>query len=282
MRQPFTNSMFGRACGFLVLLVLGSACSGAEEPSQTQISQWVDQLGDREFAVRDRATSALSGLDADHLPFLIQRLEGATDPEVTVRLRGVIAKLKFERQQSVIRAFLRDADMEQSHELEGWNTFASIAGRNRSSKRLFLELYERYPELVEKPLNDAQQAFDAAVKVSRTLQESEIQFNGGDATDGLALLYCLCIANLHGDHRLAVGGLRVFGRFPYNKLIRDPQAKRPMEVMVERWASSLATGADLTSALLIMLESDLATARTVAISCSPCAKVLIAHLPKIF
>ncbi|MCU0707181.1 MAG: hypothetical protein MUF23_02710 [Pirellula sp.] len=234
------------------------------EPSREAILEWIQDLGSSEFAVRDRATRQLNALSTDHLPLLVERLEPVTDPEVRVRLSGVVAKLKFERQQNIVRAFLRDPDMNQTHELDGWATFAAVAGPIRSSKRLFLELLDRHPQLVEKPLETAQQAYEAAVAVSRQIQESEIQLGEGEPSDGLALLYCLCTMNAHGDSKLAASGLRVFGRFPYNQLIRDPQSKRPMETLVERWAVSLQAPSDLTSAMLIMIESDLSTVRSVA------------------
>jgi hypothetical protein len=225
---------------------------------------WIDQLGHPEFEVRDKATSQLSNLSADHLPVLRERLGTATDPEVRVRLSGVVAKLKYERQQNIVKAFLRDPDMANSHELDGWQSFSAVAGANRSSKRLFLQLYERHPGLVERPLESVASAMESARRVSRSIQENEIQLGEGDPADGLALLYCLCVADASGDNQLATMALRVFMRFPYNQFFRDPQAKKPMEVMVERWALSLRGGGDLTSAMLIMIESELTTVRSVA------------------
>lgn len=250
-------------CASLLWLAAGSLAH-PQEPSRDTILAWVADLSHSEFAVRDRATQQLNGLTMEQLPMLVEQLGSATDPEVIVRLSGVVAKLKSERQQKIIRAFLRDPDMNQTHELEGWRSFSAVAGANRSSKRLFLELFERYPHLVEQPLATGQQAFDAAAAVSRTIQESMVQLSEGDPNDGLALLYCLCAMDLHGDQRLATSGLRVFGRFPYSQTIRDPQAKRPMEALVERWALSLQSSSELTGAMLIMVESDLNSVRSVA------------------
>jgi hypothetical protein len=244
-----------------------------EEPSRETILGWVADLSHGEFAVRDRATRQLNGLTTDDLPILVDQLAAATDPEVIVRLSGAVAKLKYERQQYIIRAFLRDPDLTQTHELEGWKSFSQVAGANRSSKRLFLELFDRYPQLVEKPLESSQEAFDAMAIVAKSIQESTLQlFKGdpslqlgqGDSIDGLAMLYCLCMMDAYGDSRMATTGLRIFGRFPYNQILRDPQAKRPMESLVERWALSLQSGSDLTRAILIMIESDLNTVRSVA------------------
>ncbi len=235
-----------------------------DKATPESIATWIAQLASGEFDVRDQATSRLSNLSNEELPQLTDALEQATDPEVRVRLSGVIAKLKFERQQRVVRAFLRDPDMSNSHELEGWKTFSAIAGANRSAKRLFLELLDRHPGLVETPLDDPKLAMDKARQVARSIQENEIRLGEGDQTDGLALLYCLCASDALGDNQLSTLSLRTFMRFPYNALFRDVQAKKPMEIMAERWALSLEGGGDLTTAILIMTESDLSTVRSVA------------------
>lgn len=251
------------ALGFALGFAPGSLVR-ADEPTRETILVWIAELGDGEFAVRDRATGHLNQLTLEHLPFLLEQLESATDPEVIVRLSGVVARLKHERQQKIIRAFLRDPDMNQTHELEGWKSFAAVAGANRSSKRLFLKLYDRYPELVEKPLGNGQEAFDAAASVSRVIQQTMVQLGEGDSTDGLALLYCLCAMNSHGDQRLASAGLRVFRQFPYNRILMDPQSKRPIETLMERWALSLQFGNEMFEAMRIMVETDLGTVRSVA------------------
>ncbi len=254
-------------CASALWLVLGVAPGSllrADEPTREAILAWIAELGDGEFAVRDRATGHLNQLTLDHLPFLLEQLESATDPEVVVRLSAVVARLKYDRQQKIIRAFLRDPEMNQTHELEGWKSFSAVAGAHRSSKRLFLKLYDRYPELVEKSLANNQEAFDAAASVARVIQQTMIQLGEGDATDGLALLYCLCVMNSHGDERLASAGLRVFRQFPYNRILMDPQSKRPIETMMERWALSLPSGSDMHEAMRIMVETDLGTVRSVA------------------
>jgi len=250
-------------CASLLWLAV-CAPTRSEDPTRETILAWIADLSSGEFAVRDRATRQLNGLTADQLGLLVDQLAAADDPEVKVRLSGVVAKLKHERQQNIIRIFLRDPDMSQTHELEGWKTFSEVAGANRSSKRLFLELFDRYPELVEKPLESSQQAFDASAVVSRSIQDSMIQLGDGDEVDGLALLYCLCAMDARGDQRMASSALRILGRYPYNQMLRDPQAKRPMEVLVERWALSLQSSSDLTRAMLILVESELTSLRRVA------------------
>jgi hypothetical protein len=228
------------------------------------IQRAIADLGSSLYDERDAATGRLSQLTADSLPTLEMALKQTTDPEVQVRLSSVIAKLKHERQQRIVRQFLRDPDMTNDHELRGWSGFARVAGANRSSKRLFLQLSDRYPSLVEEPLEPGQSALESARRVARGIQEDQLQRGEGDKTDGLALLYCLCAAEDEADGTLSSLSVRTFLRAPYNQFLRDPQAKKPMEMMTERWGLSLTNPSDQTAAILILLESDLNTARSVA------------------
>ncbi len=212
----------------------------------------------------------LSQLGDDQIPLLEGELKLATDAEVRVRLATVLAKLKYERQQRTIRMFLRDSDMSHEHGLHGWASFSRVAGANRSAKRLFLQLGDRYGELVETVLEPGKPAMDWARRVARDIQEDQSELREGDKSDGLALLYCLCAAQQDGgassdeDGALASLSIRVFKRSPYNQFLRDPQAKRPMEVMTERWATSLRGVSDQADALLVLLEADLNSAKSVA------------------
>ena len=253
----------------LVLMASGAselrACqSEVVLATNDEIAGWIQELGSSEFEVRDGATRRLSGLTTEHLGILEDALAKATDLEVRVRLSSVIAKLKYERQQRTIKAFLRDPNMSNHHELEGWASFSRVAGSNRSAKRLFLQLYDRYPDLVEKPLASSNEASVFAKRVARGIQDDELKRGEGSGADGLALLYCLCATDPSEEATLSTLSLRVFLRAPYNQYFRDPQAKKPMEVMMERWANTLEGGADQTSAILIMLEAELNTVRTVA------------------
>lgn len=258
------NRLLRTACCASLFWLATCVPARSEDPTRETILAWIADLSSSEFAVRDRATRQLNDVTIEQLGLLTDQLASATDPEVVVRLSGVVSKLRYERQQNIIRTFLRDPDMNQTHELDGWKSFSEVAGANRSSKRLFLELFERYPELVEKPLESSQQAFDASAFVARAIQESMVRLGEGSEVDGLALLYCLCVMDARGDRHMASSGLRILGRFPYNQLIRDPQAKRPMEALMERWALSLPTASEQTRAILIMVESDLTSVQRVA------------------
>ena len=233
-------------------------------PDGNTLRQWVQELGDSRFEVRDRASGKLSKLSTDQLDPLQELLKGSTDPEITVRLSSVVAKLKAERQQQIVSGFLRDPDILNDHGLHGWSSFARIAGPSRSSKRLFLQLYERHAELVEEALEDPKLATERGRKVLSRIQDSEIRRTEGDKSDGLALLYCACASQGDKDSKIGAMALRILLRAPYNQCLRDPQSKRPIETMMEQWAGTIDGSYEQTTALQIMVEANLSPVRSLA------------------
>ena len=181
-----------------------------------------------------------------------------------MRLGSVIAKLKAERQQQIVGVFLRDTNMQENHGLEGWGNFAKVAGATRSSKRLFLQLYDRYPDLIEQPINDSKQAAELARKIVTKIQEGEMRRGEGDKSDGLALLYAVCVAEGNKETALNSTALRLLLRAPYNQALRDPQSKRSIDAMMERWTLTLEDGYEQTVAIQIMIEAELNATRPLA------------------
>lgn len=258
-------------CCLILLSCLSSPhTSDAQQvPSESlvpreEIALWVAELGSSKFEIRDRATGKLSGLTTDHLDTLKELLSSATDPEIRVRLGSVVAKLKTERQQQIIGVFLRDPDMQDDHGLKGWGNFAQVAGANRSSKRLFLQLYDRYPDLIEQPINDTKQAAELARKIVTKIQEGEMRRGEGDKSDGLALLYAVCVSEGNKETALNSTALRLLLRAPYNQALRDPQSKRSIDAMMERWTLTLEDGYEQTVAIQIMIEAELNATRPLA------------------
>ncbi len=267
--QSWASSLLGICLGICTLVGDRGALSqdnpGDVDPNT--IRKWVQDLGDRQFEVRDQATSKLSSLSNKQLELLKELLASSTDPEIIVRLSSVVAKLKTERQREIVQVFLRETDVEKDHGLKGWSGFAKVAGSNRSSKRLFLQLYDRYPMLVEEPLEDPKKAGEFGLGVIRGIQQQEMGRAEPDKIDGLVVLYCSCLASSSGEYKsnLAAMSLRVLLRAPYNQALRDPQAKRAIESMVEIWSQNIEDSYEQTIALQIMLEANLTTAKSLAV-----------------
>ncbi|MFM8401502.1 MAG: hypothetical protein ACKOAH_27080 [Pirellula sp.] len=267
--QSWTMSLLGICFGICTLMgyqgSLAQENLGDVDPNT--IRKWVQELGDRQFEVRDQATAKLSSLSNKQLELLKELLASSTDPEIIVRLSSVVAKLKTERQREIVQVFLRETDVEKDHGLKGWSGFAKVAGSNRSSKRLFLQLYDRYPMLVEEPLEDPKKAAEFGLGIIRGIQQQEMGRSEPDKIDGLVVLYCSCLASSSEEYKsnLAAMSLRVLLRAPYNQALRDPQAKRAIESMVEIWSQNIEDSYEQTIALQIMLEANLTTAKSLAV-----------------
>lgn len=267
--QSWAIRLLGICFGICTLVgsqvVLAQDNLGDADPNT--IRKWVQDLGDRQFEVRDQATAKLSSLSNKQLELLKELLASSTDPEIVVRLSSVVAKLKTERQREIVQVFLRETDVEKDHGLKGWSSFAKVAGSNRSSKRLFLQLYDRYPMLVEEPLEDPKLAAEFGLGIIRSIQQQEMGRSEPDKIDGLVILYCSCLASTSEEYKanLAAMSLRVLLRAPYNQALRDPQAKRAIENMVEIWSQNIEDSYEQTIALQVMLESNLTTAKSLAV-----------------
>jgi HEAT repeat protein len=80
-------------------LALPSALAQApvSDPDPSIIRRWVEDLGDRQFEVRDQATAKLSNLSNQQLELLKELLASSTDPEIIVRLSRQSGKVRSSR-----------------------------------------------------------------------------------------------------------------------------------------------------------------------------------------
>lgn len=223
----------------------------------------VSELSSSEYAVRERATEELSRSEADDLPELRAAFQNATDPDARARLAGVIARIKYERTQKVVKLFLREPDPTVTHGLEGWKSFSRYSGTSRSAKRLFLMMLERYPDLVEVELATKEAALARSQKIAVAIKENQMSLRSNEREDALALLYTLNASGDLMDRNLEVISYQTFRTSPFPAFLREVQSKKSLERMFRGWGSQLT---DLKpGALLIMIENDLAIGRELAI-----------------
>lgn len=82
--------------GLLVLSLLGmpsGAWADSAPPAVLTVEQWIEQLGDRDFAARERAARAIEALGADALPAL-RKARTHTDQEIRKRAEHWIPQLE--------------------------------------------------------------------------------------------------------------------------------------------------------------------------------------------
>lgn len=242
-----------------------AAAQGPGSPIATdsRISAAVSQLASPEYSVRERATEELSRSSPDDLPQLRAAFESSIDPDSRARLAGVIARIKYERTQKVVKLFLRETDPTITHGLEGWKSFSAYSGTSRSAKRLFLMLLERYPDLVETELETKEAALARSQKIAVAIKENQLSLRANEREDALALLYCLNASRDLMDRNLEVISYQTFRTSPFPSFLREVQSKKSLERMFRNWGSNLT---DLKpGALLIMIENDLSIGRELAL-----------------
>ncbi len=233
------------------------------EIDDDELSQLINNIASSEFHVRESATERLQKLSFSSIDRLKGHFGNVTDPEARARLHGVIARLVFDRQQQIISAFIRDQDPNQSHGLDGWRRFSKEAGTSRQSKQLFLKMYDKFPELVEKELANKQEAFDKARSVASIIQEGRNNLASWEEADCLALLFCSLVADDLFDKNLERTSAESFRMSPFNRMLADSQFHIPFGAMLSSWSKRIEDYRK--EALIIMMDFNYTQARGLAI-----------------
>jgi hypothetical protein len=111
--------------------------NGTEAPAPSDIAKLVDQLGHRDFRVRDTATRHLSALGVDSLPALL-KLRDHPDPEVRRRLVEVVGplesaarvapkRIRFRLKQRPVAEALTELTRQSGYKIEPWPPGAAAA-----------------------------------------------------------------------------------------------------------------------------------------------------------
>ncbi len=109
-----------------------------------EIARWVEALGSREFAKRERAADALISIGIEAVPLLEKAHRETVDPEVKIRTRLLIHQLRSGSLEAKIESFLAGEDVD----FENWGIIKSIFGDLPKSRDLYVELLQTYPGLV--------------------------------------------------------------------------------------------------------------------------------------
>lgn len=245
-----------------------SCCFGQDMPAIVKadtLPGLVSLLGSPEFAVRESAMDELSHSDEKMLPELEQAFKRLTkeDLEAYVRLSGVIAKLKSDRNEKQIRGFLRSTDPNEASVFDGWKSFSRVSGPSRNAKVLFLRLLEKYPELVFNELKSKKESLDKAREIAATISQKLLDLIGYEIPDALAMLYCLNVADDMTDRSLERLSVGTFRTSPFSQFMLDPQARKSLERLMSGWSKRIEERQ--LDCLSLFLQSDYPQAREVAL-----------------
>jgi hypothetical protein len=252
-----------------VPLVLGMpqppAIERIDEADRTALlKKLVSELSSSQFLVREKATERLSmEFGERNLPQLQEQMDGLTDPESKARLGSVIARLKTERLENQIRDFKRSRNPKETFGFDGWTTFSRYAGTSKGAKDLFLMLLDRFPELVEKPIESKEAASVLAKRMASIVGESFGELKPPGFEPVLALIYCVSASEELTDPGLERICLRAFKYFEFANVLVDNRYRKALEPMFNSWA--LGCKDVPLNCLMFAMEKDLPVAHELAI-----------------
>lgn len=138
------------------LLCLGLSATEAQQeepgPADAQIRALISQLGDVNFAERERATKELIRLGAGAVDAVREGCSHS-DREIRYRCERILALIQHLDRQRRIEAFLA-GDAAAAAELPGWSRFAKAVGEDRPARELFVEMIRSEWALLEQLEND--------------------------------------------------------------------------------------------------------------------------------
>lgn len=118
-----------------------------------QIEQWIEQLADDAYTVRQLAADRL--LDAGavaHEP-LLAVAEGP-DPEVRAAARRLVALIEESEFQRRLSAFAADTDGRRGLTLPGWKEFKELLGGDAGARGLFVDMQQSEAPLLAEVFSD--------------------------------------------------------------------------------------------------------------------------------
>lgn len=161
------------APSFLSFVLLILSCTFAagsddldEKATLARARQLVMQLGDEEFAARERATDELIQMGLSILPALEEGGRSA-DREIRYRCRRIDSVVRENDFQRRLEAFTRNEDENESYDLPGWVEFHELFGNDQETRTLFVE--------IQKEESDAMKAFADGPKAVASMLDMRSQ-----------------------------------------------------------------------------------------------------------
>lgn len=130
-----------------ILFALGGIQEGVsdETPSAQDVTQLVEQLGDRKFAVRQAATSKLKKLGRAAIPALREAKANGT-PELQARAESLLGYLLG---SAARRAFLRNPVVSTARDVHAWERVRELVGSDEEGIQVLQSWLTAEPRLFE-------------------------------------------------------------------------------------------------------------------------------------
>jgi hypothetical protein len=143
-----------------------TATSHAISPTDAEIDQWIGELSDDAFNVRQAAASRLLAAGVPARRSLLTVVEGP-DPEVRAAARRLVSLIDQSEFHRRLEAFAADTEGRHRLTLPGWEEYRSLVGGDPAARALFVEMQRH-----EGPLLSA--VFDASAEAPEQLWEDRL------------------------------------------------------------------------------------------------------------
>ncbi len=137
----------------------------------TSPDELVRQLGDPRFSVRKHATDELVQWGVAAVPALEEGVQ-STDREVSFRCRHALDLVREFDFQRRLRAFAAGQDAQESYELPGWALFRKQVGDGLEARRLFVEMQQAEPRLLQAVDRAPERVVEALVDRVEEIQQT--------------------------------------------------------------------------------------------------------------
>ncbi len=148
----------------------------AEQPTAAapaELATWVQELGHRDFGVREEATRKIREMGLPAKPALVAALRD-DDPEIRLRARRCLADILDADYQARLRAFETGKTGSQA-ELSGWSRYRTLVGEDTHARSLFVQMHKAEAGLLESAAAGGSLAADAILlRCQQSLQISRV------------------------------------------------------------------------------------------------------------
>lgn len=155
--QHVRNTRFGlqRAAWLMAMVVAtwSEVAPGDPGPSHIQVSDWIHQLNDDNYLVRETATAALLKAGFATRPELLDVAE-SPNPEVRARARRLLIQIEQGEFDKRLESFAADVEGKNDLTFPGWDTFRQLVGDKPSTRALFVQMQHHERELMAAAFNN--------------------------------------------------------------------------------------------------------------------------------
>jgi hypothetical protein len=144
-RVCVSTGRFIAAAGLLMLMVNGGVADSPAAPAATP-ETLVEQLGDPDFTVRDRASQQLIQMGESALA-AVRAGRTSPDPEIKFACKRILSMIEHRARELRYEAFLSASTDVQPP--GGWERFKRVAGEDKPARRLFVDMHRAEWDLLE-------------------------------------------------------------------------------------------------------------------------------------